>query len=445
MKKLIPLFAIAVLALLSLQSYGQDAPSTILITNANIFDGTDELVEGKDVLIKGNKIEQIAKGIVVTQDANTTIIDAGGRTLTPGFIDAHVHLSLQVNYAELTSIDEYYFAFKQADEAEKMLLRGFTSVRDMGGNTFSLRRAIDEGLVAGPRLYPSGGAIGQTGGHGDYRAANAVSRLDALEPQPLTREGHTILADGPTQVLTASREQLRKGATQIKIFTGGGAASPTDPLDVVEMTNEEIRAAVQAAENWNTYVASHVYNVRGIRNAVENGVMSIEHANFIDEKTLDIVMEKGVWLSVQALVFVNTPEGLSPDVEARFKQALTGLDQMFSLVNKKGYKKIGFGTDVIADPALLARQNEEFTLRNKWFEPAEIIRQATSGNAELLAMSGPRNPYPDKLGVIEEGAYADILLIKGNPLENLELLTNYEENIQLIMKDGKIYKNTIKE
>jgi imidazolonepropionase-like amidohydrolase len=221
-------------------------------------------------------------------------------------------------------------------------------------------------------------------------------------------------------------------------------ASPADPLDTKQFTPEEIRAAVQAAENWNTYVAAHVYNPDGIRQAVENGILSIEHANFIDAKTFDLIEEKGAWLSVQAMVFVNTPTSVSEEVKERFAEALTGIDQMFKLINERGFKRVAFGTDVIADPDLMARQNEEFTLRARWFKPAEVMRQATSGNAELLALSGPRNPYPGKLGVIEEGAYADILLINGNPLEDISVLTNPDKNLALIMKDGKIYKNTVK-
>jgi imidazolonepropionase-like amidohydrolase len=420
----------------------QDAPQTLFV-NCNIFDGkaakpatvSQVLVEGKLIKSIGNESLKAVKG--------SRVIDCAGRTLMPGFIDAHVHLSLQVNYAELAGLDAYYFAFTQAREAEKMLMRGFTTARDVGGNVFSLKRVVDEGMFPGPRIYPSGAAISQTGGHGDYRLPNAPSRLLVNEPGPAIREGVGALADGPSQMLTAVRENLRRGASQIKLTVGGGVASPADPLDTVQYTPEEIRAAVQGAKNWNTYVAAHVYNSDGIRQAVENGIMSIEHANFIDEETLDLVDKKGVWLSVQAMVFVNTPTSVSEEVKARFAEALTGLDQMFRLINKRGFKRVAFGTDVIADPTLMARQNEEFTLRARWFKPAEILRQATSGNAELLALSGPRNPYPGKLGVIEEGAYADLLLINGDPLKDISVLTNPNKNLALIMKDGKIYKNSL--
>jgi len=420
-----------------------ETKSSVLFTNANVFDGkSDKLATGMSVLVEGNKIAKVAKSIPAP--AGALVVDGKGKTLMPGFIDAHVHMMLQVNYGELVNLDESYFALAGADQANRMLLRGFTTARDTGGNTFSLKRAIDEGRMVGPRIYPSGAGLSQTGGHGDYRPLNAVPRPHATEAQPMERVGIMALVDGETEVLTAAREQLRKGASQIKLAAGGGVASRNDPLDVVQFTPAEIRAAVQAAENWNTYVLAHVYNNVGIRLAVENGVKSIEHANYIDEPTLDLVIKKGAWLSVQGLVFVNTPAGMDAGQTARFKEALQGLDTMFDLLKKKNYNKIAFGTDVIGDPALMARQNEEFTIRTKWFNNAEILRQATSGNAQLLQMSGPRNPYPGKLGVIEEGAYADILLINGDPLNDISILTKSEENLALIMKDGKIYKNTVK-
>jgi imidazolonepropionase-like amidohydrolase len=420
----------------------QDDPARTLFTNVHVFDGVSpERIENANVLVEGNLIKSVSTDPIQAEGA--TVIDGGGRTMTPGFIDAHVHIMLQVNYAELNALDESYYALKAADEAEKMLMRGFTTARDAAGNLFSLRRAIDEGMVTGPRIYVSGAGIGQSGGHGDYRLPNDPPKLLETQPFWAERQGMSALVDGPDEAISAAREQFRRGASQLKIFTGGGVASPNDPLDVVEMTPEEVRAVVQAAENWNTYVMTHVYNTRGIRLAVENGVKCIEHATFIDEETLDFVIKNDVWMSVQALVFVNTPAGQTPAVNARFAQALSELDNMFKLIKKKGYKKVAFGTDVIGDPALMARQNEEFTLRTKWFEPAEILRQATSGNAELLSMSGPRSPYPHPLGVLTEGAYADLLLIAGNPLDDISILEDYDANIDLIMKDGKIYKNTV--
>jgi imidazolonepropionase-like amidohydrolase len=421
----------------------QDESARTLFTNVHVFDGVSpERIENANVLVEGNLITSVSTDPIGA--AGATVIDGGGRTLMPGLIDAHIHLASHIDYREIQTVDEYAFAYVGAEEAKKMLLRGFTTGRDMGGNTYTLKKFIDESRLVGPRIYPSGPPISQTGGHADYRPPNAPSRLLTKEPQDgFTRTGNALLADGPAEMLVAVRENLRRGSSQIKILIGGGAASPADPLDTVQFTPEEVRAAVMAAQNWNTYVAAHGYNPKGIRMAVENGVKSIEHANLIDEAAFDLVVENSVWLSVQALVFVNTPAGMDEGQKERFGVALAGLDTMFGLVNAKGYDKIAFGTDVIGDPALFARQNEEFTLRTRWFDNAEVLRQATSGNAQLLGLSGPRNPYPGKLGVIEIGALADLLLVDGNPLENMSVMTDPEVNFDLIMKDGAIYKNTI--
>ncbi|GEM79515.1 metal-dependent hydrolase family protein [Vibrio superstes] len=427
--------------LLSSLSFSVFAEDRILIKGVNIFDGTTNgLASDMDVLIEGNTIKTISKGIAAQE--SDTIVEGDGRTLTPGFIDAHVHLSLQLGFSEMMVADEYRFAIGQVEESEAMLLRGFTTARDMGGNTFSLKKAIDQEIIQGPRIYPSGGVLTQTGGHADYRMPNSLPKLHTTDPDPFVRGGHTEIVDGQPQVLTGAREQLRKGASQVKLLVGGGAASPTDPLDVTQFLPEEVEVAVKAAQNWNTYVAAHVYNNHGIRMALDAGVQSIEHANFINEENMDLLIEKDAWLSVQTLVYINTPAGVNDAQKAKFAQAFEGLDNTFSLIKKKGYKKVAFGTDVIGDHALMSRQNEEFTNRSKWFSNYEILRQATSGNAELLAMSGPRNPYPGKLGVVKEGALADLILIDGNPLEDLSVLSNPSANFHLIMKNGNIYKNT---
>ncbi|MFI3276556.1 amidohydrolase family protein [Vibrio sp.] len=427
--------------ILSALSFSSFAADSVLIKDVKIFDGTTNgLTSNMDVLVEGNTIKSIGENL--DQQGVTSVIQGEGKTLTPGFIDAHVHLSLQLGFGEMMVADEYRFAIGQVEESEAMLMRGFTTARDMGGNTFSLKKAIDSDMVKGPRIYPSGGVLTQTGGHADYRMPNSLSKLHTNDPDPFVRGGHTEIVDGQSQVLTGAREQLRKGASQVKILVGGGAASPTDPLDVTQFLPEEVDVAVRAADNWNTYVAAHVYNNHGIRMALDNGVKSIEHANFISEENLDLLIEKDAWLSVQTLVYINTPAGVNESQKAKFAQAFDGLDNTFSLIKKKGYKKIAFGTDVIADHSLMARQNEEFTNRTKWFSNYEILRQATSGNAALLEMSGPRNPYEGKLGVVKEGALADLILVDGNPLEDLSVLTNPTDNFDMIMKNGTIYKNT---
>jgi len=226
-------------------------------------------------------------------------------------------------------------------------------------------------------------------------------------------------------------------------MAGGGYGTEFDPIDGDQLTAEEIRAAVEVAENFGTYVMAHIYTPRGIRIAVNNGVKSIEHGNLLDEPTAKLMAEKGVWLSAQVLTYSNVPKTLGPVRLAKHKLVFEGLNTMFAAAKK--YKlKIVFGTDFVFDPEAAAKQNTEFTLRTKWFTPAEILRQATSLSGELLQLSGERSPYPGKIGVIQEGALADILLINGNPLQDISILTKPDENLAMIMKDGKIYKNTIK-
>jgi imidazolonepropionase-like amidohydrolase len=417
--------------------------SRILVTNAKIFDGSSEkLAEGMSVLIQGNKIARIAKSIPAP--AGATVIDAAGRTMTPGFIAAHEHIVGQMPFGDIFTTDTRYFAYVATQTVQTYLMNGYTSVRDVCGNTFSLKMAIDRGYVTGPRIYPSGPMISQTSGHSDHRHQSDASDLIGGTWDPMVRYGDMVVVDGVPDVLKAVRENLRQGASQIKIAVGGGTGSYSDPLDVVEFTPEEIRAAAQAAADWGTYVHAHVYNSDGIRRAIDNGVKCIEHGQLADEDTLRYMKEKGIWLSPQVIAFTFIPRGYTEDQAEKHRQAYAGIDNMFRTAKRIGYTRIAFGSDIITDPETLARINEEFVFRTKWFEPAEVLRQATSSSAELLALSGPREPYPGKKGVIEEGALADILLINGDPLKDISILTKPAENLALIMKDGKIYTNTIK-
>lgn len=413
-----------------------------LFNNANIFDGKSEkLAQGMSVLVDGNIIVKISKSIDSPTDA--MVIDAKGRTMTPGFIDAHAHIMFQMSVVEAEHSDELYFGYVATQTANTYLTHGFTTIRDASGNTFSLKKSIDRGIVAGPRIYPSGPMISQTSGHSDHRTDNDASVMVAKEPSTFMKYNMVQIADGRAEVLKTARENLRRGASQIKIAVGGGTGSYADPLDVTEYTPDEIRAAVEAASDWGTYVLAHVYNSKGIQRAIDNGVKSIEHGNLIDEATLRHMKDKGIWLSPQVSVYTYIPNGYTEDQANKHRQAFAGIDHMFTLCKKIGFTNIAFGSDIITEPEQMVKINEEFSFRTKWFTPVEILRQATSNNGELVAMSGPRNPYPCKLGVIEEGAFADILLINGDPLKDISILTDPEENLALIMKDGKIYKNII--
>lgn len=429
---------------LSMPVSAQEAEaSRTLFTNVSVFNGKDDSLADVDVLVEGNKIARVAESI--PESADMTVIDGGGRTLTPGFIDAHVHLMWNSGMGEFFDSPPDYLAALTLVEARNTLMRGFTTVRDTGGAVLGVKKAIDEGYHIGPRIYASGAAIGMTSGHGDFRTLNELPRqLGGAAESILERLGGTVFADGVPEVLTASRDQMRRGSHFLKIFVGGAVSGLRDPLDIMEYSFEEIKAAADEADRWNTYVAAHAYTDRATRVALEAGVLSIEHANLLTEDTLKLLVEKGAYLSAQTGFFLAPPpDSFNVLQKARQKMAADGLDNQMRLA-KKLKAKVLFGTDFVGSMELKKLQVNEFTNRTKWFSNAEILRQATSINSEILELSGPRNPYPGKLGVIEEGAYADLLLINGNPLENISILSEPEENLALIMKDGKIHKNTVK-
>ncbi len=418
------------------------AANTVVIRDARIFDGVnDQLSSSRDVLVVNGLIDSIGPSLSVPE--GTKEIDAGGKTLMPGLIDAHAHIMLQLPVWQALSVDEYYYAYTATVAAKIIIDNGFTTIRDMSGDTFSLRKAIDAGTLVGPRIFPSGPMISQTAGHSDHRADEAAPRLlDGHSRSPLERRGMTAVADGVPEVLQAARENLRRGATQIKIAVGGGISSYGDPLDVTQFTEDEISAAVDAAAGWGTYVAAHVYNSKGVRRAVDLGVRSIEHANLIDRETLEYMNKRDVWLSPQVLVFQQELKGMNADQLEKQRQALDGLNDLMTNANKIGYRNIVFGTDIVTSLDELKRINQELLIRTQWFKPVEVLRQATSKAGELVALSGPRNPY-GKLGVIEPGAVADILIVDGNPLTDIAVLTKPEQNLRVIMQGGRLHKNTL--
>jgi imidazolonepropionase-like amidohydrolase len=315
----------------------------------------------------------------------------------------------------------------------------------MAGNVFALKKLTDAGVYDGPRIYPSGPAISQTSGHSDFRMATAVP----VDPgAPLTyveRIAHFVIADGVPDVLLRTREALRMGASQIKIMSGGGVSSNYDPLDVTQYTVEETEAAVAAAADWNTYVATHVFTDEAAQRAIEAGVMSIEHGHLLTEPTLRLMKEKGAFLSMQPIMDDEDaiPFAEGSENRRKFVEVTDGTDRVYRLAREIGVKTV-FGTDALFDAELAEKQGKFVTKLGRWYSPVEALRQATSTAGELLALSGPRNPYQDgPLGVIEEGAYADLIIVDGNPLEDLDLVGDAEKNFVLIMKDGRIYKNAM--
>ena len=427
-------------ALLAARVAGQEKtepPKAVLFKNARIFDGKEDRGDGMNLLVVGNKIARISKELIQPPEG-ATILAADGRVLMPGMIDAHVHLMLPMTIDEIQKSDDSYIALRAADEAKKMLYRGFTTVRDTGGATFGLKRAIDEGLIEGPRIFPCGAAISQTSGHGDFRNRPDRPRRWGGKLDRFEQLGLMTLADGREEVLAATREQLRLGATQIKLMAGGGVASVFDPLDVSQYLEDELKAAVDAAADWGTYVTVHAYNSRAITRAITAGVKCVEHGHLMDEETLKLMAAKKVFLSPQVMIYQQPFDGLDRDREDKRMQVLESMSVMFRLA-KKHEVKVCFGADLVFSRKLFARQSEELTAREKWFTPVEILRQATSINGELLNLSGRRNPY-GTLGMIEVGALADLLLVNGNPLEHLPVLEDAKKNLLVIMKDGKIYK-----
>jgi imidazolonepropionase-like amidohydrolase len=423
-----------------------DAPQKpLVLTNLKIFDGKSaKLVEGMRVMVEGARIKSLQPVGDPAPD-NVIVIDAGGRTLMPGLIDAHWHsMFASLPIAELLSADIGFITIAAAAEASRTLMRGFTTVRDMSGPSFGLKRAIDAGLTTGPRIFPSGAMISQTSGHGDYRMPYQVpAALDApLSHGEALNAG--MIADGVDQVLKRAREQLMLGATQIKLAASGGVSSNSDPLDVSEFTEAELHAAVEAAENWGTYVAVHAYTPRAIQTSLRAGVRSIEHGQLMDEDTARMISDKGAWLSSQPFLddedAIPFPEGSAN--RAKQIEMSAGTDNAYGLAKK--YKlKTAWGTDTLFDAKLAKKQGKQLAKMIRWYSPDEILITATSTNGGLVALSGPRNPYPGKLGVIEPGAFADLLVVDGDPIADIKLIVDPDKNLKLIIKDGRIYKNAL--
>ncbi|RZL77108.1 MAG: amidohydrolase family protein [Rhodococcus sp. (in: high G+C Gram-positive bacteria)] len=421
----------------------------VIFRGVRVFDGrASVLSEPCDVRVTGSLIESIVPvGSAADAPApGVEVFDGAGRVLMPGLIDAHWHAALAaVPVAVALSADPGYVQLVAAGEAERTLLRGFTTVRDAGGPTFGLKRAIDEGVTRGPRIYPSGAFVSQTAGHGDFRQRYEVPRAPCAHLSHGEVIGAAAIADGVDAVLRAVREQLMLGASQIKVMAGGGVASPYDPIDVTQYTPAEMRAAVEAAENWGTYVLVHAYTPRAIRRAVEAGVRCIEHGHLVDEETVAMMAESGVWWCMQP--FLDDEDALvQPGPAGRAKQLAVsaGTDRAYELARKHGVK-LAWGTDLLFDAASAAKQGKQLAKMTRWFSPAEVLSMATAANAELVAMSGPRNPYPGRLGVVEEGALADLLLVDGDPLTDLGLLADPDRSLVVVMKDGFVHKDTLDE
>ena len=415
-----------------------------VIENVNVFDGeSKDLINGVSVVVIDNIISDF--GTDVELPADSVVIDGGGRTLMPGLIEGHSHLSLVAAPHDLEQMSWDDIGSRMGVRATDTLMRGFTSVRDLGGPVMGLKRAIDDGTVPGPRIFPSGALISQTSGHGDFREATDLHPFLDGGSSHLQRLGYFRIVDGPAQVLAAVRENLRNGATQVKLMGSGGVGSEFDPIDSVQFRPEEITAATDALADWDTYAGSHLHNHAAIKRALENGVKSIDHASQMTDETMKLLKEKGAYMNPQWgwNVLVMKTGFLTEFQMQKAAIVLENIDENVRLIKKYDIE-VTFNVDAFGPYELWSSLYiAEITERQKYFSNYQIMRQLTSVTAGLLEMSGKRNPYRGKLGVIRQGALADLILVDGDPMEDVSILANPQENIRLIMKDGKIYKNTL--
>jgi imidazolonepropionase-like amidohydrolase len=418
-------------------------PPPIIFTNFLLFDGkSNALRGGLALIVEGGRIKAVATGNPAGPEGSRTI-DCGGRVVMPGLIDAHWHsIFAALPVSTLFAADVGYIFLAASAEAERTLMRGFTTVRDLGGPSFALKQAIDDGLVPGPRIYPCGAMITTTGGHGDLRPLADLPRSPGGPVSAMERTGAANIADSADEVRLRVREQLLEGASQIKLVGGGGVSSPRTTLDMMTFSEAELRAGVEAAADRNTYAAVHAYPPAAIQRAIAAGAQCIEHAHLMDEPTARLMAEKGIWLSIQPFVSEDDAAPLGGQSRINFGQVVAGTSTAYPLA--KDHKlKTAFGSDLLFSAEKATRQGIMLTHLKRWYENAEILRMATATNGELLALSGPRNPYPGKLGVIEEGALADLIVLDGDPIANIALIENPEKNFLIIMKDGKIHKDAL--
>jgi len=416
----------------------------LLFRDVRVFDGESAALVHGDVLIDGDRIEAVSESpIGDAPGRETVVIDGGGRVLMPGMSDAHVHLVGNANsYLDLLTGSQAHIALNGVAEARNMLSRGFTAVRDMAGDTASIKAAVDRGQFPGPRIYPSQAAISQTSGHGDFGFVyDTPTELGGVENRS-EAIGFMRIANGEPQVLAAVREQLKRGASQIKLMVGGGAASMYDPLYTVQFTAGELRAAVDAATDYGTYVATHVYNVTGIRRAIEAGVTSIEHGHLADEDTIALMAERGVWLSMQPFA-EDDHHFPDSDRAAKNREICGGVERVYGWAREHGVQ-VAFGTDLLLEPESAARQSAMAARLADYFSNVDALRMLTSGNARLFRLAGERDPYRDaRFGVIAPRAWADVLLVDGNPLDDLSLLADPAKYLAVIVKGGAVHKNAL--
>lgn len=409
-----------------------------IFENCSVFDGlSDELQTGMNVSIEGKVIREVSSQKLAIPGA--MVVNGNGRTLIPGLIDAHMHIySAYLNYDRTADMPHTLMAVHATQRLKEILDRGFTTVRDVAGGDFGMKQAIAEGLIPGPRLFIGGPGISMTGGHGDHRKRTDTAIPCACSGGKNALDMLTRIVDGVSEMRRAARDELRKGADHIKLMVSGGVGSPYDPLYGRQFSEEEVRAAVDEAEAWDKYVCAHSYTSRSTRFAVECGVRTIEHGNLIDADTAAFMAEKGAFMVPTLVAYSETAchgteLGLSEVVMGKLRLVNEAGLRMLEICRNAGVA-MGFGTDLMGE--LNQAQSREFLIRSEVLPNAEIMKSATSVNARILQQEG-------KLGVIASGATADLLLVDGNPLEDLGLLQDQGAHLSVIMKDGTFYKNRV--
>ncbi|QIK64921.1 amidohydrolase family protein [Leucobacter viscericola] len=417
----------------------------MIIRNVRVFDGlSGKTIDNADVLVEGTHVIAVSTSPIAGDSSDGVVeINGNGKFLMPGLSDAHVHLMGNANnMMEFLQAPTGTLYGNTIAEAKRMLLRGFTTVRDMGGDTAPIKSLIDRGTFEGPRIFPSQAMISQTSGHADFAFVYDTPEEFGGKPSRTEDIHFTRVADGVPRVLAAVREQLRQGASQIKLTLGGGAASMYDPLNTLQYTPEEIRAAVQAATDYGTYVATHVYTPEGIARAIEAGVKSIEHGHLSDEATVKLMGDNGTWLSMQPFA-EDDHHYPDPVRSAKNTEICKGTEEVYEWAKKYGVKT-AWGTDLLLEPQSAARQSVMAARLGEFYSNVEALKMLTSGNAQLFELAGERNTYRGgKLGVIAEGSWADMILVDGDPTADLSLIADPDTNFNLIVKGGQIIKNTL--
>jgi imidazolonepropionase-like amidohydrolase len=407
----------------------------LLLENARLLDvEAGAIREGASVLVDSERIAEVSDRPIASRAAQR--VDLAGRTLMPGLIDAHVHCAITtMNLAAMTSRPVTLVAHEAGRILAGMLRRGFTTVRDAGGADYGLAQAVERGLIDGPRLFYAGRVLSQTGGHGDFTPREDAPRLCACQ---IHTSGFSHVADGVAAVRKAAREELRRGASHVKIMASGGVASPSDPIWNLQYSAEEMRAIVEEAAGWRTYAMAHAYTPEAIRRAVDAGVRTIEHGNLIDRATAEHVQRKGAYLVPTLVTYFAIDElgrklGFPAVSQAKVKDVLDQGLASLEIARAAGLA-MGFGTDLLGETH--DQQSREFEIRGRVLPPAEVIRSATVVNAEILNRSG-------ELGVVAPGALADLLVVDGDPLANLALLAEPEKHLAAILKGGRFVVNRL--